>query len=266
MNNNVPAVSPLYTAVPGKCEEIPTLTYYPAKQRKSQAAVVIFPGGAYVNRANHEGEGYALMLNDIGIDTFVCAYRVAPHTFPCALLDARRAVRTVRARAEELGLDPTKIAVMGSSAGGHLAALISTYKGVLEGEGLDEIDTLPHRPDLQILCYPVISSEPEIGHLYSYKSMTGCENAETFRKVDPLLLLDADAPPAFIWHTAEDSAVPVANSLRYAEKLAKNKIPYELHVFPYGAHGLGCAPQIPHVAQWTGLLANYFRMIGWIVN
>ncbi len=264
MSTEKSVITPLYSKAPGMCEEVPTLTYYPAEKRASNAAVVIFPGGGYAYRANHEGEGYALMLNELGMDAFVCAYRVAPHAFPCALLDARRAVRTVRSRAQELGLDPQKIAVMGSSAGGHLAALVSTYQTALEGEGIDEIDALPYLPNLQILCYPVISSDPQIAHINSYKNMTGRDDSDFFNTVDPLQLLEGNAPPAFIWHTAEDSVVAVANSLRYTEKMSKYKIPCELHVFPYGYHGLGCAQEMPHVAQWLRLLVNYFRLLQWV--
>lgn len=260
-----PQTMPLYgKMIPARHEQMPTLTYYPAKARRSDAAIVIFPGGAYAFRANHEGEGYALMLNGMGVDAFVCDYRVSPNNFPAPLLDARRAIRTVRECAPTLGIDPQKIAVMGSSAGGHLAALSSTYKAPLAEEKTDDTDNISARPDLQILCYPVIFSDPLIAHLGSYHNLTGTEDDALFRTLDPGLLVDDQTPPAFMWHTAEDCSVPVANTLRYAELLTARHIPCEIHIFPHGSHGLGCAENIPHVAQWTKLLENFLGDISWL--
>ena len=116
----------MWDNVPGTCLEEPVLEYFPAENKKSDATVVILPGGAYEVRAVHEGAGYAEYFNSIGMDAFVCEYRVKPHKFPLPLLDARRAIRYVRAHAAEFGIDPAKVAVMGSSAGGHLAGLAST--------------------------------------------------------------------------------------------------------------------------------------------
>ena len=256
---------PLYgKVIPARHEEIPTLTYYPARVRRSDAAVVVFPGGAYAFRANHEGEGYALMLNEMGVDAFVCDYRVYPNRFPAPLLDARRAVRTVRECAPNLGIDPQKIAVMGSSAGGHLAALSSTYKAPLAEEKTDETDEFSARPDLQILCYPVIFSDPRIVQLGSYQNLTGTKDDAVFRTLDPGLLADDQTPPAFMWHTTDDDVVSVANTLRYAELLTARHIPCEVHIFPHGPHGLGCAENLPHVAQWTKLLKNFLVDISWL--
>ena len=106
--------------------EIPKLTYYPAKDQRGNGTVIIAPGGGYGMRAPHEGEGYARFLSENGLNAFVLDYRVAPNRFPTELLDARRAVRFVRANAELFGIDPNHVAFMGSSAGGHLAALVST--------------------------------------------------------------------------------------------------------------------------------------------
>ena len=116
--------------IPGFIEEatVPMIHYYPADKKCGKGCVVIFPGGGYSGRAAHEGQGYAEFFAKNGIDSFVVDYRVKPTLFPYPLLDARRAVRYVRANAEKYGIDPEKIAVMGSSAGGHLAALVSTYK------------------------------------------------------------------------------------------------------------------------------------------
>ena len=125
--------------------ELPMLTYYPSENKKGNGTVIICPGGGYCKRAPHEGEGYAKYLNSIGLDAFVVDYRVDPNRFPYPLLDARRSVRYVRKNAEKFGIDPNKIAIMGSSAGGHLAALTSTYRGQIEGEGVDEINKVIRR-------------------------------------------------------------------------------------------------------------------------
>ena len=127
---------------------VPTFTYYPAKVKRTTATTIIFPGGGYAYTTEYDGKNYALHLNEtLGMDAFVLHYRTLPYHFPVPLLDARRAVRFVRANAEEFGIDPNLIAVIGSSAGGHLAALVSTYKGEIEGEGVDEIDDISARPD-----------------------------------------------------------------------------------------------------------------------
>ena len=130
-------------------------------QKCSDAAIVIFPGGAYRGLADHEGRGYAEFLNENGITAFVVNYRVAPHKFPLDLLDARRAVRWGRAHAGEYGICKDKIAVMGSSAGGHLTALVSTYRGAIDHEGMDAVDREEYLPNAQILCYPVICNPAE---------------------------------------------------------------------------------------------------------
>ena len=146
---------------------------------------------------------------------------------------------------------------MGSSAGGHLTALLCTYFDDI-GEEQDELFKEDFLPNGQILCYPVISSDESISHKGSFKNLLGEKYAEK-EKYSPELLVESTTPPAFIWHTAEDNGVPCVNSYRYATALWEQKIPCELHVFPEGAHGLGVAPQLPHVAQWTDLLKNWLK-------
>ena len=256
----------LWNHTPGEAKEIPAITpYLPALQR-SDAAVVIFPGGAYAGRAPHEGRGYAEFLAANGITAFDVAYRVAPHRFPLELLDARRAVRWVRAHAEEYGLDKNKIAVMGSSAGGHLAALVSTYRLPIDYEEKDNVDREDYLPNAQILCYPVILSPDEEGlsHAGSYKNLIGERDPLKEKALDPSLNVAEDTPPAFLWHTAEDKGVSVINSYRYATALRLKKVPVEMHIFPYGPHGLGLAPSHPHTAQWSGLLINWLKEIGYL--
>ena len=138
-------------------EEDPQIHYYPAENKTHDGTVVIFPGGGYVHRAEHEGRGYAEFLNANGMDAFVVDYRVAPYTHPTQLLDARRAVRFVRVHAEKFGIAPDKIGVMGSSAGGNLTALLCTYTSALDGEEMDELAHIDCMPNAQIHCYSYIS-------------------------------------------------------------------------------------------------------------
>ena len=241
--------------------KLPTITFYPSHQKACNATVIIFPGGAYACCAAHEGEGYAKFLNTFGINAFVVDYRVTPAHFPCQLLDARRAVRFVRANAEKFGIDKNKVIVMGSSAGGHLAAFVSTYRGAIDGEGVDEIDKEDYLPSGQILCYPVISSDEAVSHSGSYRNLLGdlYDKRESF---DPALIADEKTPPAFLWHTANDEAVNVCNSYRYATRLRELNIPHELHVFPDAPHGSGVAPNRIHVRRWIDLLYEWFISIG----
>lgn len=249
--------------------EIPHLHYYPAEKKLGRGTVLIFAGGAYRLRSPHEDVGYAEYLNSIGLDAFVLDYRVKPYTFPAPLLDARRAVRFIRENAEKFDIDPQKIAVMGSSAGGHLAALASTYTDTLDGEGADELDKVDYRTNAQILCYPVLDMESNPG---SYLNLLGQDKISTFRKVAPRLLADKSTPPLFLWHTSPDAAVDVSSSLRYAIKLHELGIPVEMHVYPIGAHGLGLANRegegrtVPHVQSWAPLLREWLKFYGWIAN
>ena len=215
-------------------------------------------------RAGHEGQGYAEYFNALGMDAFVCEYRVAPHRFPLPLLDIRRSIRYVRAHAAEYGVNPEKIAVMGSSAGGHLAALVSTYTAPVEFEGTDELDEVCALPNASILCYPVVHlpDETNIAHVGSYKNLLG-EDTD-YAKYSPNLLVNDTTPTAFLWHTSDDAVVNVINSYLYAKALREHNIKHEMHIFPSGYHGLGVATNMPHVAQWTGLLKNWLIDLGWL--
>ena len=255
----------LWEKTPGKCEEIPEIEVYIPDEKKSDGAVVILPGGGYSMRAEHEGAGYAEYLNSIGITAFVCQYRVNPHTFPLPLLESRRAVRFVRYNAEKYGLDKNKIFIMGSSAGGHLAALTSTYKKPIDFENIDEIDSEEFLPDGQILCYPVIKlSGDGIAHIGSGKNLLEDDYAYLQQSLSPDLIADETTPRAFIWHTFDDDCVNVINSLDYARRLRMMNGDVEMHIYPHGAHGLGLAEKEPHVAEWAAALKKWFEYIGFM--
>lgn len=242
-------------------EEKPSLTLYKAEGKTTDATVVICPGGGYSYRAPHEGEDYALYFNSIGMDAFVLDYRVHPYTHPAPLLDARRAIRFIRKNADALSINPSKIAVMGSSAGGHLAALVSTADYEIEGEGIDEIDTFCAKPDMQILCYPVTDLPSHVG---SYMRIVPAGSIANFNRVTPRLLANKDTPPAFIWHTMTDEGVNPASTLEYAKRLQELSVNYELHIYPTGRHGLGLANKddrlLPHVQSWSELLTKFLEL------
>lgn len=249
----------LWEKTPGMCQETPVLDVYLPDNQTSDIAVVIMPGGGYGMRADHEGRGYAEFLNQHGIAAFVCQYRVAPHQFPLPLLDARRAIRYVRFYSEKYGISRNKVYIMGSSAGGHLAAMTSTYREPIECENQDAIDQENFVPDGQILCYPVIKLlGKEIAHLGSGRNLLGDRQAEMGEELSPDLIADESTPKAFIWHTFNDGSVNVINSLDYAKRLRQMHVPVEMHIYPDGPHGLGLAEHLPHVADWSN------RLIAWL--
>lgn len=253
----------LWENTPGNTDFIPVIEYYGAENKKTDSTVVIFPGGGYYVRAEHEGKGYAQYLNSIGMDAFVVQYRVHPNVFPTELADARRSIKWVRANAEKFGINPNKICVMGSSAGGHLAAMVSTYDGEIEGEinfeNNDEIDKMSYKPNYQILCYPVVNiSDLSITHTGSVTGLLG-EQLQWAAYLDPALIANENTPPAFIWHTSDDNAVNVSNSLKYGEKLRACHIPFEMHIFPNGPHGMGLAEGNEYVSQWSGMLKSWLK-------
>lgn len=223
---------------------------------KTDVAVVVFPGGGYRGLAPHEGEGYANFLTAFGHTVFVVKNRVAPNRFPLPLLDARRAMRFVRYNADKFGIDKNKILAMGSSAGGHLTALLCTYLDKIDGEGVDDIDNEDFMPNGQILCYPVITSDESFSHKGSYENLLGERYGER-EKFSPEKLVCKTTPKAFMWHTSEDDTVNVINSYLYASALRNNDIPHELHVYPHKHHGLGTSPKFPYIATWTELLRTW---------
>ena len=193
----------------------------------------------------------------------VVSYRVAPYRYPAALTDAQRAIRTIRARAAEWNIDPRRVGILGFSAGGHLACSAATIFDDGQADAPDPIDRQGCRPDAAILCYPVVSFG-EFRHDGTMRNLLGKEPDENLRR--SLCLEDRvtpRTPPTFLWHTSDDEAVPVENSLLFAAAMKRNRVPFALHVFPHGRHGLGLAGDIPGVGAWTKLCADWFGEIGW---
>ncbi len=247
----------------------PYITAYVPDKKTSDAAIVIFPGGGYNCRVQKEGTEYGNFFADCGITAFVCDYRIKPDYFPCPLLDARRAVQFVRSKARKYGLDKKKIGVIGSSAGGHLAALVSTYRETIDIAFPDAIDSEDFIPDFQILCYPVINliNESMGAHIESGYSLLGDKVLEMGEKLNPCNNVSGDTPPCFVWHTFADALVPVYNTLDYARRLKDFDIPTEVHIYPYGCHGKGLAnttdtAEDRHIAQWGAALLSWLEYMG----
>lgn len=218
----------------------------------SRGAVVVCPGGGYEMKAPHEGDPIAEMLNEAGVSAYVLDYRVSPCHYLAPLTDALRAIRVVRAMGYE------KVGILGFSAGGHLTCTAATLYAAGDPDAPDPIDRLSSRPDAFVPCYPVVSvySYPHVGsrlHLLGVHA----DDPEFLRRFSAEQNVSADTPPAFIWHTAEDDCVPVQNSLLLAGALAAKGVPFELHVFPEGPHGLGLAPENPDVARWAPMCQRW---------
>lgn len=241
--------------------------HLPEKSQRNGAAMVIFPGGGYGRLAlDHEGREYAEWLNQRGIAAVIVKYRVsgddaAASYFPIPLLDARRAIRTTRAMADEWDVDPSKVGVMGSSAGGHLASMCATMWDIpLEGETTDAIDAIECRPDFAVLIYPVIAISEPWGHTGSQRRLTGPDaDPEQIRRLSTHLRVTENTPPCFLIHSADDRVVPARNSLEFAARCDEHGVPVVCHIFASGGHGYGLKGKGDSQA-WPALLE------GWLEN
>jgi acetyl esterase/lipase len=243
-------------------QDIPTLTPFPADPAKRNGAtMLIFPGGGYGGLAEHEGTGYAEFFARHGITAYVLKYRLGSSGYrhPIMLNDAARALRLVRSFAQRDGLDPARIGVIGSSAGGHLASTLVTHFDAGKTDAADPVERLSSRPDLGILCYPVISLV-EFAHSGSRKNLLG-ENPdpELVRFLSSELQVTKDTPPCFLWHTVEDKSVPVENSLLFATALRRAGVNFSLHVYEKGAHGLGLGRADRPAPPWADQLLYWFK-------
>lgn len=237
--------------------------YPPAKEKATAAAVVILPGGGYsVLAADHEGEAYAKWLAERGVTGIVVKYRVsrddaAGYQFPVPFLDARRAIRTVRSKAAEWGVDPKKIGIMGSSAGGHLASLCATrFADTFPTETKDEIDSLSCRPDFAILIYPVISMQDPLAHKGSRERLLGkAPSLENQLAYSTDKAVTKETPPVFLLSTSDDM-VDCRNSLSFAAACKEKGVPVSLHLFETGGHGYGLNGK-GTLAIWPQLLDQW---------
>lgn len=227
------------------------------KSTQKRAAIIVCPGGGYWTLAPHEGQPFAELFAAQGMVGAVLTYRHKTHRHPGPFADAARAIRLMRHHAPDLSLDPQRIGIMGFSAGGHLAATVAFQPELYKDPEDDLARTLSARPDRLILGYPVISFGPQ-GHQGSALNLLG-------QNPDPKMIeqlsnekhITASAPPAFLFHTADDAGVPVQNSLMVAEAYTRHKIPFALHVYPKGKHGVGMAADNPELRSWTNLLVTW---------
>jgi acetyl esterase/lipase len=245
----------------------PSLTFYlPEATRATGTGVVVCPGGGYQMLAmDHEGKQIAQWLNSIGIAAFVLKYRLGPrYHHPAPLLDAQRAIRIVRSRAQELHVSPHDIGIWGFSAGGHLASTASTHFDAGDPKAADPADRASSRPDFAILAYPVISFTTEYTHTGSRDNLLG-------KNPDPKLVeflssekqVTRDTPPTFLFHTDEDDGVPSENSVLYYLALRRAGVPAEMHIFQHGPHGVGLAPTDQVLSLWSHCLANWLKARNW---
>jgi acetyl esterase/lipase len=249
--------------------DIPMLTPYLCESNATGAAMVICPGGGYAHLAPHEGNDYALWLNQHGVTCFVLKYRLGANGYrhPSELQDATRAVRTIRARADEFKIDPKRIGIMGSSAGGHVASMLMTHFDAGDTNSADVIEQQSSRPDIGILCYPVITMG-EFAHHGSKNLILGRNpSPELVQETSSELHVAANTPPCFIWCTSEDKTVPPENTLMFAGALRKNHVPFDLHIYQKGGHGMGLGDRTPpfaHPHPWTSDCLFWLKAQGFV--
>jgi acetyl esterase/lipase len=247
------------------CEDTPTLTIFsPRTGTANGSAVVIFPGGSYrILAGDLEGREVADWFTARGFRAFVLSYRLTSNGYvlPVPLLDARRAIQTVRARARDYFINPNRIVVIGFSAGGHLAALSGTQFVTGNPDAEDPIERASSRPDYLVLGYPWIGAiSLDTSHLNYCKLYNLMDRCEALRAAySPDLFVSKDTPPTFWYHTFDDQTVPVEQGLRFYEALVKAGVPAEAHIFAHGAHGSGLGKGDPALDQWPNLLENWLR-------
>jgi acetyl esterase/lipase len=248
--------------------DVPTLTPYLApKEKATGASIVICPGGGYQHLADHEGRPVAEWLNSIGVTAFVLKYRLGPrYHHPSMLQDAARAVRTVRARASEWGLDPERVGILGFSAGGHLASTAGTHFDAGRPGATDPVERVSSRPSVMILIYPVITMR-EKTHGGSKKNLLGDNpSSELVALLSNEEQVTKETPPAFLVHTMNDAAVPVENTLMFVGALRRAGVPFELHLYERGPHGFGLGtardgkPADPILSTWPAHCADWLRL------
>lgn len=250
-------------ALGSETKDRPALIIY-AAEKPTGTAIVICPGGGYGGLAmDHEGHQIGRWLNEHGISGFILDYRHRGKGYghPAPLHDAQRAIRTVRSRAKEFGIDPSKIGILGFSAGGHLASSAVTHFDAGSKDATDPIERAGCRPDFGILCYPVIAFDQPFTHRGSQKNLLGEGAApELVKSMSSEQAVTDETPPCFLWHTMEDKGVPPENSIVFYSALLVHKVPCELHIYEKGRHGVGLAKDIPGTSTWPD------ACIAWLKN
>lgn len=246
----------------------PGVWVYPAGANANGAAVVICPGGGYVIHAtDHEGVQPAKYFNSIGVTAFVLRYRLSPYRHPVPLMDAQRALRFVRAHAEEFRIDKQRVGIMGFSAGGHLTSTSVTHFDGGDADAADAIDRESSRPDFGILGYPVVSLTADYAHRGSGSNLLGKDPTDDqLKSLSNELNVTAETPPLFLFHTSEDAGVPAENSVSMYLACRKSKVPAELHVYQQGPHGVGLADEHPALSQWITTAGTWLRQNGLLVG
>ncbi|MGZ3882376.1 MAG: alpha/beta hydrolase [Flavisolibacter sp.] len=240
--------------------------FLPAKKNSTGQAVIICPGGGYAVLAyDWEGTDVAKLLNAKGITAIVLKYRlpnsksnVTPNLSP--LMDAKRAMRVVRANAAKWGIQKNNIGIMGFSAGGHLASTLATHFDQGDAGSKDSIEQQSSRPDFAVLVYPVITMNKGFTHMGSRTNLLG-NNPDSAQVTlySNELQVTKQTPPTFLVHATDDKAVPVENSLRFYEAVKNQGVPVEMHLFPHGGHGFGLALGKGELETWTDLLIAWMR-------
>lgn len=238
------------------------LRSYVLDGNRTRPAVVICPGGGYHFLSPREAEAIALQFAAAGFHAFILYYTVKPDYYRQPLLELSQAVCAIRDKATEWNLDPERIAVCGFSAGGHLAASLGVHWDKLK-------DSPNNKPNALILSYPVITSG-EFKHAGSILNLLGPDpTVEELQEMSLEKQVSTSTPPTFLWHTVADPVVPVENSLMFASALRKQDIPFEMHIYPNGPHGLSLATQETddgrgtdeHVATWMGLCIQWLKSL-----
>jgi len=260
-----PVAFPVWPAgPPGVAPEAPgtrpTLTLHqPAPGKATGAVVVVCPGGGYGTLAGHEADPIAEWLNSLGITAVVLRYRLGPTSHhPAMLDDAARAIRTTRANTALWKIDPGRVAILGFSAGGHLASTAGTHFDAGNPAAPDPVDQQSSRPDRMILIYPVISMKEPMTHAGSKRNLLGANPpADLVASLSNETQVRADTPPTFLAQTDADTAVPAENALLFTLALRRHKVPVELHLFEQGRHGLGLGRDGLPFSEWPGLCARW---------
>ena len=244
---------------------VPTLTVYPAAvDRPNGTAVIVCPGGGYTHLSNaREGVQYAHWLTTLGVTVFVLKNRLVDYGYPAPLQDVLRAVRIVRSRADEFKINPARIGVMGSSAGGHLAASAGTLFDRADGKTGAPLDATSARPDFLILMYPVISMADGVTHEGSRQALLGENRSPEMLALNSLEnQVTAATPPTLLIHTQEDKAVPIENSIRFFQALTRFHVPAELYAFEHGSHGMGMKDGLGTSSDWPKRAEEWLRNRG----